>query len=415
MNNIDENDNEDALLGLGFVDITPRSNVLLAQDAINEVTLMSGRGEISHIEAVFKIRQIRDFYIQKERKGKQLFESNDQFQILGRSLPLKGKIRCGDYLHYTQLPSEQLVVLAFADGVGSLHHDCDASQTACESFIEFFTNSTISDLSARIEHALKETDKAVSDPVEAEKKGMMCTFIGVIWDMKQNQILYDSIGDSRLYKHSLNGFVQLSTDDKKAVLMRDKSGKLLSQSGALLVREGLTNAFGYNGANVNITKLCFDHGDSLVLCSDGMYDVPDFEKEIAEALLCSNLAKQVEKLIERNIEVFDADASMLILQSTIINEDVIPKLRKAINEKIPCRELDLHEHIVTKWIMGECLNSISANDNLNLEKMTEYVINNELTLSESFIETAFKEMKKQEFSNTKFHSMLISQLKRLKW
>ena len=65
--------------------------------------------------------------------------------------------------------------------------------------------------------------------------------------------------------------------------------------------------------------------------------------------------------------------------------------------------------------MGECLNSISANDNLNLEKMTEYVINNELTLSESFIETAFKEMKKQEFSNTKFHSMLISQLKRLKW
>ena len=344
-----------------------------------------------------------------------IFDSKSEYQIAGKSLAFKGKSCCGDHITYAAIPSEQLVLIALSDGVGSLHHDCDASQTACESFIDSFSGSTIADTLTRFQNALKDADKAVSDPTDPGKKGMMCTFIGVVWDKKQNEILYSSIGDSRLYRHTGNGLAQLSTDEKKAVLMRDKSGKLLSQSGVLIVREGLTNAFGYNGAKINITKERFDIGDSLVLCSDGVYETPDFEDGITESLTNSDLDKAIDFFFKKKSDVFGDDASILILQRTFLPDDVIPKIRKAIDENLSCADLEIPLHLVTNWIMEESLNLVRAKDRLNLEKITGYVTKNDLRLSEAFIMNAIEKMKENQFLNTLFYNMLIGELKRLKW
>ena len=344
----------------------------------------------------------------------EIFESKDEFCIAGMSLSLKGKVRCGDYIAYADIPSEQLVVLALSDGVGSIHHDSDASQTACESFIEFFANSIIPDLTTRFEKALKDTDNAVSEPSDPEKKGMMCTFTSVIWDKKQDQILFSNIGDSRLYRHSVYSLTQLSTDDKRAVIMRDKTGKLLSQNGALIVREGITNALGYNGVKINVVAGNFDFGESLILSSDGMYDMPNFTNEIGEILRNSDLEKAVEKFMRRNGEVFNDDASILILQRTLLPDRSTGQIQKVINEKRIFRDTGLPEHLVIKWIMGEFLNLISTKNSSGIEKLTEYVSSYDLRLSESFIESAIAEMKRHAFMNTRLYNMLIDQLKRLK-
>jgi serine/threonine protein phosphatase PrpC len=344
-----------------------------------------------------------------------IIDSKDGYQIAGMSLALKGKSCCGDHIVYAEISSEQLVVLALSDGVGSLHHDCDASRTACESFIESFTCSTIPDILTRFQNALKDADKAVSEPSDPGKKGMMSTFIGVVWDKAQNDILYSSIGDSRLYRHSGNGLAQLSTDEKKAVLMRDKSGKLLSQSGVLIVREGLTNALGYNGASINIITEIFDDGNSLVLCTDGMYEMPDFEDGITESLTNSDLDKAIDFFFKKNSDVFGDDASILILQRTFLPNDVIPKIRKAIDENLSCADLEIPLHLVTRWIMEESLNLISTKESLNLEKITKYITKNDLRLSEAFIMKAIEKMKENQFLNTLFYNMLIGELKRLKW
>jgi len=345
----------------------------------------------------------------------ELLELKNEYRIAGLSLPLKGKTQCGDHIRFKEILSERLVVLSLSDGVGSLHHDCDASQIACDSFVDHFASLTIPNLRTHFEEALIYADKMVSDPLDIEKKGMMCTFIGVVWDMKNNLFLYCNIGDSRLYMHSIEGLKQLSTDEKKAVLMRDKSGKLLSQSGVLIVREGLTNAMGYDGAKINIIAGSIDFGDALILSSDGLYDIPCFSEEIIEVLQNSDIKKAIEKFSRKNSETFNDDASILILQRTILPDEIIDQLREALYRNRILSSLSLPVHLVSKWIMDESLILISRKDSLSLEKLTEYVIKNELKLSESFIEKSMKEMRNIEFYNSLFYNMLIAQLRMWKW
>jgi serine/threonine protein phosphatase PrpC len=339
----------------------------------------------------------------------------NEYRIVGITLKHEGKVHCGDCLSFSEIASEQLVLLTISDGVGSLHHDWVASQIACDSFIESFTNSTIKDKLARFENALQEADRAVSDPSDSVMKGMMCTFIAVVWDKKKNDFLYCSIGDSRIYGHSVNSLKQISTDEKKAVNMRDKGGKLLNQSGVLIVREGLTNALGYSGAKINIVSESFNVGDALVLCSDGMYDVPNFSDEIIEILQNSDLKKAIEKFTRKNREMFNDDASILILQRTLVPDEIMNQIRVGINENTTCSELNIPVHLVTTWIMDEFRKLISQRDSSGLEKMTEYVTKNELKLSESFVENSINEMKTIVFFNALFYQMLIVQLKKLRW
>lgn len=342
-------------------------------------------------------------------------EIANEYRIVGVTLKHEGKVHCGDYLSFSEIASEQLVLLTLSDGVGSLHYDWEASQIACDSFIESFTNSAIKDKQARFENALKEADRAVSDPSDSVMKGMMCTFIAVVWDKKKNDFQYCSIGDSRIYGHSVNSLKQISTDEKKAVIMRDKGGKLLNQSGVLIVGEGLTNALGYSGSKISIVSESFNVGDALVLCSDGMYDVPNFSDEIIEILQNSDLKKAIEKFTRKNREMFNDDASILILQRTLVPDEIMNQIRVGINENTTCGELNLPVHLVTTWIMDEFRKLISQRDSSGLEKMTEYVTKNELKLSESFVENSINEMKTIGFFNGKFYQLLIDQLKKLRW
>lgn len=338
-----------------------------------------------------------------------------EYRICRGSIPPDQKHRCGDHILFAEILVEQLVVLTLADGIGSLHHDHEASKTACAGFVESFASAEQTDLCLRFEKALKEADKAVSDPPDPEMKGMMCTFIGVVWDMKLNRILYDSIGDSRLFKHTSTGLERISTDDKKAVIIRDKSGKLISQNGVLVVREGLTNALGYHGAKIMVKTAEFGVGESLVLSSDGMYELPDFEKQMLDVLKNSDLDAALERFVRKNKELFNDDASVLILQRTSLPDHAIGILHKAVNEGIACSDLMLPEHLVSRWMMDEFMQLIRQKDRPALEKMTEYTIRYDLKLSESFIHSAIDEMKRCEFMNTLFYNLLIAQLKRLRW
>lgn len=62
----------------------------------------------------------------------------------------------------------------------------------------------------------------------------------------QDLILYCNIGDSRIYKLGGDGLVQISKDSRKAVVMHERNGKLITQNGVIVIREGLTNAMEFN-------------------------------------------------------------------------------------------------------------------------------------------------------------------------
>lgn len=338
-----------------------------------------------------------------------------EYRIAGVALAHDGKVHCGDYLRFSEIASEQLVLLALSDGVGSLHHDWAASQIACDSFIESFSSSAIADLQTRFEKAIEDADRAVSDPFDSSMKGMMCTLIAVVWDLKLDEILYCNIGDSRLYQHSANTLVQISNDEKKSVLMRDKGGKLLSNSGSLIVREGLTNALGYNGAKINVEKQSFGFGDALVLSTDGMYELPGFNDGVIEILQHIDFEKAAEKFVRQNRGIFKDDASILILVRTFLPDSIRSQIMNVINQDLNSAKLNFPIHLITSCIVDEIKKMISKKDGLGLERMIDLIQQNGLRLSESFIENSISEMKTIGFFNSKFYQLLIEHLKKLRW
>ena len=172
------------------------------------------------------------------------------------------KHKCGDYVAHEYLYGKYWV-LALADGVGSRPCDWKASKTTCEQFIAALRESLQHGLSAEaIEQAALKTDTIVSNP-PSECKGMMAALSAVVWE---HTAYFVSVGDTRVYRIASTGtLTQLSTDDLKAVNIRDRTGKLILTGGSTVTRSGLTNAFGLLNVKVSAKSFPFVMGDTVVL------------------------------------------------------------------------------------------------------------------------------------------------------
>jgi len=342
-------------------------------------------------------------------------EEKKHYSIIGISINEKGKAKCGDFFLYRELEDERIIILTLSDGVGSRHHDYVASHTACSVFVDSFIDDKSLGLPLRFKTAIQKADKAVSEPENPSHKGMMCTFVGVVWDTTKNYILYESIGDSRLYKHSPTGVYQISTDSKKAVLMRDKSGKLLKQSGVLIIREGLTNALGYNGATIDIKKMDFMPGESFILCTDGMYSISEFDTLLEESLHRPELKKSMEKFINKGQELFDDDASMVVMQRNDQPINYKELYYNIIQQFSDFRQNNIMAHLLSDFIQNEILSQIEIQDADTIKKYSLYIEKYNILLSEEFVENAILSMKNKNFIVVEFYKLLIQRLKVLKW
>lgn len=335
--------------------------------------------------------------------------------IHGKAIPEKGRAKCGDFILFQKIKDDDTIILTLSDGVGSKHYDAEASNTACHAFIDSYINNRSGDASTRFEFAMKEADKAVSNPVAFTYKGMMSTMVAVVWNTKYNFILWESIGDSRLYEYSSKGLTQISRDSKKAVNMRDGSGKLLIQDGVLVIREGLTNALGYNGAKVSVNKKDFMPGESLILCSDGMYSIEDFESSLT-SLLSTNISEnKLEKFFAKNKEYFNDDASMLILQRIDQPSFFEEEYRKIVNNGFEFKQNGVMEHLLTNYLQTELLEHIKNKKQEDVKKIISYIEKFNLHLTEDFILEAIQTMKTRGFAVDELYQLLIRQLRVIKW
>lgn len=339
----------------------------------------------------------------------------EQFIVFGYLAKEKGKAKCGDFFLYREIKDENIIILTLADGVGSRHHDFVASEVACNAFIDSFINGKSRDFVRRFELALKKADNDVSNPSEYDQQGMMSTIVGAAWDMDENYFLYDSIGDSRLYLHSSRGLEQISRDSKKAVNMRDGNGKLLIQDGVLVIREGLTNALGYSGADISVKKQDFHAGNSIILCTDGIYSIDDFENSITNLLASTISEKKLEKYFTKNMEYFEDDACMLILQRTDHPDFYMERYKDIIDEGLDYRQSDIISHLLTNCIQTEILTLIKSKNEAGIKKLSDYIKRFELYLTEEFIDAAIQAMKTNEFVIGELYQLLIKQLREIKW
>lgn len=123
----------------------------------------------------------------------------------------------------------------------------------------------------------------------SEKIGMGCTLVAVL--ISGERMMIANIGDSRAYMLKDGEIKQLTTDQTYVEYLL-KTGKITEEGAKTHPdRHVLTNALGvYNSLSLSITDMPY-HGESILLCSDGLYNNLD-SKEIANILLTDERTDQ---------------------------------------------------------------------------------------------------------------------------
>ena len=123
----------------------------------------------------------------------------------------------------------------------------------------------------------------------SEKIGMGCTLVAVL--ISGERMMIANIGDSRAYMLKDGEIKQLTTDQTYVEYLL-KTGKITEEGAKTHPdRHVLTNALGvYNSLSLSIADMPY-HGESILLCSDGLYNNLD-SKEIANILLTDERTDQ---------------------------------------------------------------------------------------------------------------------------
>lgn len=247
------------------------------------------------------------------------------------------------------------VVLALADGVGSCADDARASKTTCDLFLEkcrmalnghkVLATETLSKFCCEI------------DPILAVDNDMAC-FCAVVWYKSEEKVTWLHVGDTRIYRYrKADGLVQVTKDDHGKPVNIKVNGKLYTDHGAVVSATPINNAIGDRGCDFHTGSFGFLPGDSIILCSDGMYNSSSFGNDLVALLNEDGLEDAIRKLTTTD----DDDASILVLRRNITMDVEIDDLMAhfdSYQESIPLNALidrfanELETMLVTDFDMN---------------------------------------------------------------
>jgi len=188
-----------------------------------------------------------------------------------------GMKRVGNEDAFLLFPEKPFYIVS--DGMGGHNAGEVASQTAIKAIENFFANidisaipeNLISDIMAdAVFAANKEVwDKSRSMP---EYSGMGCTLAMVFLD--KNTLHVCHIGDSRVYVIDHKEIIQI-TMDHSVVMELVKAGQISKEDVRKSnLKNQLTRALGISSkANLEYTKQQVKMGDTILLCTDGLWDM----------------------------------------------------------------------------------------------------------------------------------------------
>jgi serine/threonine protein phosphatase PrpC len=239
------------------------------------------------------------------------------------SITLKGRKKesfekNGDY--FLTLENEHCVVLTLADGVGSCADDHRASHTLCERFIEKCKETLAKALPLNDETLIRFCREI--DPVLSVDNDMAC-FCSVVCYKTEDKCTFIHVGDTRIYLHSIQeGLRQVTKDDHGKAVNIKIGGKLYTDHGAVVSAVPIDKAVGDGGCEYNTGLIPFGEGDSLILCSDGMYGSSTFQNDLDALLKKASIADSIHGFTTTD----DDDATLLILRREA-NDDIKASLQ----------------------------------------------------------------------------------------
>jgi hypothetical protein len=115
-------------------------------------------------------------------------------------------------------------------------------------------------------------------------------FITACWNSNENAASVCSLGNVRIYKHTLSdGLIRVNTDCHA------------------------------EGTNLSVGLLDFLPGDSIVVCSDGMYNSLNFREDVEKLLNEVDLTDSINNVVTTD----DDDMSIAVIRRNLLNADNI--------------------------------------------------------------------------------------------
>lgn len=317
----------------------------------------------------------------------------------------RDKTKNGDFFATTKLHNTW-VIATIADGVGSRPCDWLAAQTACQKFIESLSLPLLPD---SWEHSIRIIDQIVSNPPE-ECKGMMTTFVAVVWNLYENYVEFVNIGDSRVYLVKKNQeVIQLTKDDTKAVNLRDKNGKLLLSGGYTITRMGLSNCLGLQNATFEPQKTLFEAGDTLILATDGFYaDSKNFEADCQDLAQNLDLSSSLAKLFRFYHDHQKDDMTAVVLRN---NGQEINSLELPTN--LDTLKAQFTNHQIIEILFAYLQQAIAQKNTTQAEKLLDWAILENITFTKQILEDLLQEMTKQAYKEWSVYNKMMVLLRKV--
>lgn len=166
-----------------------------------------------------------------------------------------------------------LVVLA--DGMGGHRGGAEAARTAVDVLLETYYKSPASAIPPAIAEGFKAANSAVFEKSAADPTlhGMGCTLTAMA--IKDKQLHFGHVGDSRGYRFS-KGRVEQLTEDHSLVASLVKAGVITKEEARTHPDSHIiTRAIGLQESvevSQNETPVVLEKGDYLLICCDGLWE-----------------------------------------------------------------------------------------------------------------------------------------------
>jgi len=209
----------------------------------------------------------------------------------------------------------KLPLFVLADGMGGHGGGEVASNVAVESMLTYFNEqSHLDDNPAEVLHdAVAAANEAIMErgKGDVELQNMGTTIVAA--SMSEEKVYIANVGDSRAYLIAGEHISQI-TKDHSLVAEMEATGQ---KSPEKVKRNVITRAVGRrDDLEIDLFVLKWQAGDTLLLCSDGLWDVVS-EEEIWQILSDLNPEDAADRLVEQAMDSRSTDnISAIIIKRT---------------------------------------------------------------------------------------------------
>lgn len=260
---------------------------------------------------------IRTKKIEHSFSNTQLSFSNAQH--IGKREDQQDSFAISDF-NNEKLVKEKGVFFIVADGMGGLDNGRDASNIVVESMMRYFVEkSFISSTPIELRNMVENSNEQLLDYLlQRENINSGSTVVAVI--IKNSELFWISIGDSRIYLYRQNELYTINRDHNYGT---DLLNKVID--GTISIekafndpdKKALTSYMGISQLieiDQNLKPFNLIHGDKILLCSDGIYGSLN-EAEITEILKKEtiNAAEELkEKVLQKDLDLQDNITAIVV-------------------------------------------------------------------------------------------------------